>query len=253
MIVSARAPVSAAFEAATRSRAQHVAAFVPVENVGDVFPDVPLIDQDGRRISLRTGTRPTIVSFAYTRCPDPTMCSLVTAKFVALQRSLRGTDIRLLEITLDPAYDRPAILHRYAAAVGARRERWSFATGRPSDVLALAGRFGIVFDRTRSNAIGHTELVAIVAGDGTMIDRVDGATWSPDNIAAQARADAGLAANPWQRGALRLFASASAACGGRGGGLTVLAAIALFLALTIFITITTVRLCMPTHLGRSRP
>jgi cytochrome oxidase Cu insertion factor (SCO1/SenC/PrrC family) len=230
-----------------------VEPFVPVQNVGDAIPDVSLVDEGGRRISLRSGARPTIVSFAYTRCPDPTMCSVVTAKFAVLQRSLRGSGMRLVEITLDPAYDRPAVLHRYAAAVGARPGRWSFATGRASDVIALAERFGIVFDRSHASAIRHTELVAIVSGDGTLLDRIDGARWSPSDVAAQARADAGLASNPLQRIALRLFASASAACGGgRSGGMTVLAMLALFIALTIVIAFTAVRLCAPPRLERSR-
>ena len=244
MIPFAQAPVAVRTE-----------AFVPVENVGDVIPDVPLVDQNGRRVSLRTRARPTIVSFAYTRCPDPGMCALVTSKFALLQRSLSGTGIRLVEISLDPAHDGPAVLHAYAAEVGARAERWSLATGNPNDVVALAERFGIVFDRTPSAAIRHTELVAIVASDGTLLDRVDGVRWRATDVAAQARADAGLASNPLQRMALRLFASASAsaACGGRGAGLSVLAAIALFVALTIAIAIAAVRLSTPARLKRSRP
>jgi protein SCO1/2 len=228
-----------------------VAPFVPQERVGDVIPDVALLDQNGRQLSLRDPARPTIVSFAYTRCPDPAMCSAVTAKFAALQHTLTGSGIREVEISLDPAYDRPPVLHAYAAAVGAQSNRWSFATGRTSDVIALAERLGIVFDRPHANAIRHTELVAIVAGDGTLLDRIDGARWSPDDVAAQARADAGLTANPLQRIALRLFASASAICGGRSGGITVLGAIALFIALTIAITLAIRRLCAPADLKRS--
>jgi hypothetical protein len=180
------------------------------------------------------------------------MCSLVTAKFAAMQRLLHGTGIRLIEITLDPAYDRPPVLQRYALAAGALPSHWSFATGNPRDVMALAQRFGVVFDRSTGGAIRHTELVAIVATDGTMIDRVDGADWSPNDVAAQARADAGLASNPVQRIALQLFARASAACGGGAGGVTVLAAIALFIALAIAFAIASLRLCFPTHPGRSR-
>jgi hypothetical protein len=146
------------------------------------------------------------------------------------------------------------VLHAYAAAVGAQSDRWSFATGRPNDVVQLAERFGIVFDRSHANAIRHTELVAIVSRDGTLLDRIDGARWSPSDVAAQARADAGLASDPLERIALRLFASASAACGGgRSGGMTVLAMLALFIALTIVIAFTAVRLCAPPRLERSRP
>lgn len=248
----AQAPIAVHSEPAISTRARIHAAFVPVEHIGDVIPDTRLVDQNGNALSLRDGALPTIVSFAYTRCPDPTLCSAVTSKFAVLARSLRGTDIRLVEISLDPAYDRPAVLHSYAAAAGAGSDRWSLATGDPKEVLALAQRLGIAFDRTRANALRHSELVAIVASDGTLIDRIDGATWSPGDVAAQTRADAGLSSNPLQRLALRLFASASAVCGGRGGGVTVLAAIALFIVLTTAIAVATMRLCTPATIARPR-
>ncbi len=129
------------------------------------------------------------------------------------------------------------------------RDRQSERCGRPRRALR---------HRLRPHAFGrdpHTELVAIVASDGTLLDRVDGVRWRATDVAAQARADAGLASNPLQRMALRLFASASAsaACGGRGAGLSVLAAIALFVALTIAIAIAAVRLSTPARLKRSRP
>ena len=41
---------------------------------GDVVPDVPLIDQDGKPLSLRRTGGPTIISFIYTRCADARMC-----------------------------------------------------------------------------------------------------------------------------------------------------------------------------------
>ena len=239
MIISAPVPVAGR-------------AFVPVENVGDAVPDVSLVDERGRRLSLR-GDRETIVSFAYTRCPDPAMCSLVTAKFARLQSALRDTRIRLVEISLDPAHDRPPVLRAYAAAVGARPAIWSFATGNPQEVVALAERFGVEFDRSHAGAVRHTELVAIVSPEGTIVDRIDGARWAPDDVAAQARADAGLRSNPLRRAALGLFASASAACGGRGGGFTVIAALALFAALAAAFALVTLRLCTSPRLERSRP
>ena len=238
--------------AASLATVVRVASFVPTESVGETIPSVPLVDQNGRPFSIGGDGPETIVSFAYTRCPDPDMCSLVTTKFARLEQLLARTGIRLLEISLDPAYDRPAVLRRYADAVGARPPRWTFATGRPQDVFALARRFGIVFDPARTAARGHTELVAIVASDGTLVDRIDGASWSPNDVAAQAREDAGLSSNPFRRAALRAFASAGAICGGRGGGVTVIAAVALFLALTMAFAFITARLGTAKRPERSR-
>ena len=66
----------------------------------------------GGAVDLQHGVR--ILSFIYTRCPDPTMCPLVTLKFGRMVPLLAGTPIGLLEVTLDPAYDTPPVLRRYA-------------------------------------------------------------------------------------------------------------------------------------------
>lgn len=219
--------------------------FVPVAAVGTVIPDERLLDVAGRPLSLRESGRTTIVSFAYTRCPDERMCALVTAKFARLQQMLSGTPIRLVEVTLDPVHDTPAVLARYATAFGARKGRWDFATGASSDVTALSERLGIAIEpanRETPREIRHTEAVAIISDDGVVRDLIDGNTWSVDAVAAQARADARLTANPLARLALRLFEGASAACGGRGGGVPLIGAIAIFAALTLVFGIFALRI-----------
>jgi protein SCO1/2 len=215
-------------------------AFVPLMAPGDAVPDAALSDQFGKPLSLR-GVKPSIVSFAYTRCPDPRTCALVTAKFSHMQRTLAGTGIRLIEVTLDPNVDRPAVLERYATAVGARPGRWEFATGEPAGVVALSERFGVLRERGPSGNLEHTDVVAIVSGTGILRDLIDGTTWSPDDVAAEARREAGLGSNPVSRLALALFASASALCGGRGGGIPLIGALATFVLLAAFLSILAVR------------
>jgi cytochrome oxidase Cu insertion factor (SCO1/SenC/PrrC family) len=208
-------------------------SFVPLMRQGDVVPDIPLIDQDGNRLSLRAAAGLTIVSFVYTRCPD--VCSLVTAKFASLSRTLGATGIRLVEITLDPAYDRPPVLRRYADAAGARGKAWFFGTGRPADIRELAERFGVATEdegdkrAAARGRLAHTETVAIVSGSGVLTTLIAGDDWSADDVAAQARADAALPSNPLQRIALQLFTSFGAACGGHAaGGLPAAAAFGIF-------------------------
>ena len=60
----------------------------------------------------------------YTRCQDPRMCPLISAKFNALQHRIGTRKVHLVEVTLDPSYDRPAVLTRYAKAFGADPARW---------------------------------------------------------------------------------------------------------------------------------
>lgn len=64
----------------------------------------------------------------YTRCTDT--CPLQTATLVQLQRTFQGAkDFQLLSVSVDPEFDRPEVLERYAKARGADLKNWYFLTG----------------------------------------------------------------------------------------------------------------------------
>jgi protein SCO1/2 len=208
-------------------------AFIPVLHEGDAVPAVALVDQDGRRFSLQaTAGSTTIVSFIYTRCRDARMCPLVAAKFARMQRALHGTPIRLVTVTLDPAYDTPKVLARYGASYGADPAVWTFATGTTPAIDQLAGRFGVALERPAPGILTHTEAAIVIDAQGRVAKIVDGAAWAPDDLLATAREVAGLDANAARRLGLWLGSSASALCGGSGAtGITVGAALTLLAAL----------------------
>ena len=207
--------------------------FVPGLREGDAVPSTALIDQRGRRFSFATTNgRTTIVSFIYTRCRDAQMCPLVSAKFARMQRELRGTPIRLVAVTLDPAYDTPAVLAHYGTAYGADPTIWTFVTGPAATIDEVAGRLGVVVQRPRAGLIVHSEAAIIVDPTGRVARFIDGATWLPDDVLGAARQVAAIPDNPFHRVRLWLASSASALCGGRGAtplsvgsGLVLLAAI----------------------------
>lgn len=208
-------------------------AFIPVLHEGDAVPAVALVDQDGRRFSFQaTAGSTTIVSFIYTRCRDARMCPLVAAKFARMQRALHGTPIRLVTVTLDPAYDTPKVLARYGASYGADPAVWTFATGTTPAIDQLAGRFGVALERSAPGILAHTETAIVIDAQGRVAKIVDGAAWAPDDLLATAREVAGLDANAARRLGLWLGSSASALCGGSGAtGITVGAALTLLAAL----------------------
>ena len=196
-------------------------AFVPALREGDAVPAIALVDERGRAFSFaRTRGATRIVSFTYTRCRDARMCPLVAAKFARMQAALRGTPIRLATITLDPAYDVPAVLRRYGAAFGADPSVWSLLTGTQASIDAIAARFGIALARPSPGIVAHTEAVVVVDADGRVAKIVDGAAWGPDEVIAEARAAAGMDGSAAARVALWLGSSASALCGGRAGGIS---------------------------------
>ncbi|HEV2737593.1 MAG TPA: SCO family protein [Candidatus Elarobacter sp.] len=212
--------------------------FVPVLREGDAVPSTALLDQRGRRFSFAsTNGRTTIVSFIYTRCRDAQMCPLVAAKFARMQRELRGAPIRLVTVTLDPAYDTPDVLARYGTAYGADPAVWTFVTGPAAAIDDVAGRLGIVVERPRPGVIVHGEAAIVIDADGRVARFVDGAAWLPDDLLGAARQVAAIPDNPFNRVRLWLASSASALCGGRGAtplsvgaGLGLLAAITVVLA-----------------------
>jgi hypothetical protein len=163
----------------------------------------------------------------------------VAAKFARLQRQLHGTPISLVTITLDPGYDTPQVLRRYGAAYGADPARWSLVTGAPAAVDELAARLGVTVERPHPGTIVHTEAAIVLDQRGSVARVADGATWLPEDLAAEARSVAALPQSPLLRLRLWLSTSASALCGGRGAtpvtvgaALVVLAALILALGLT---------------------
>jgi len=81
---------------------------------------------------------PTIVNFVFTRCD--TICPIVSAKMEKVQERLsdrRAESIKLVSISVDPAYDTPAKLAAYAVRFNARPDKWRFLTGSVDKVRAL--------------------------------------------------------------------------------------------------------------------
>jgi len=175
----------------------------------DALSAPPLVDMNGKGVDLLHGV--TVIAFIYTRCPDPTMCPLVTAKFARMARSLTGTPVRLLEITLDPAYDTPAVLRAYGRSAGADGIRWTLATGEPTAIAAFAERAGLYVDRPRPGLILHTEAV-LIARNGILENTFVGNDWTAAELAAEARSIVTLPANPLARFALRLFGGVVRTC-----------------------------------------
>jgi protein SCO1 len=70
---------------------------------------------------------PWLISFIFTRCAGP--CPKVSGRMVELQKLLVGTDVKLVTLTVDPDFDKPDVLTRYAQAFGADPNRWLYLTG----------------------------------------------------------------------------------------------------------------------------
>jgi protein SCO1 len=90
--------------------------------------DFTFTERSGRKVTKADLLgHPWLVSFIFTRCAGP--CPKVSGRMSELQRLLAGTDVKLVSLTVDPDFDKPDVLNRYAQAFRADPNRWLYLTG----------------------------------------------------------------------------------------------------------------------------
>ncbi len=200
--------------------------------VGDVIPDVPLFDQAGRRFRFSDlRGKDTVLSFIYTRCRDPRMCPLISAKFHGLQQRIGTRPMHLVEVTLDPSFDRPPVLAHYGKTFGADSKYWTLAVGDTQATLDFAARFGITNFPDRNLGIIHDENTVEIAPDGRIRSMITTTAWQPDEIIADIDNSHGDASNPLARFDLWLSRAAVAMCGNGVGSFSGLGDLAIVLVI----------------------
>jgi len=107
-----------------------------LQRLGEV-PDFALLDRSGQQVSKADLLgKVWIASLIFTRCVDE--CPLVSSQMARLQDAFAAErDVRLVSITVDPAYDTPEVLTRYAQRFAAQPERWFFLTGDKATIYRL--------------------------------------------------------------------------------------------------------------------
>jgi protein SCO1/2 len=163
---------------------------------GDKVPDVPMVNQDGRTIHFSDFKGKTLlITFVYTRCPFPDYCPLITSHFAAIQNDLEKspTDYEkthLFSISLDPNYDKPAIMRQYGLTNMNHDPRgfghWDFVSTSSEDLQKLTGSFGLSYSE-QSGQIVHSMNTILLAADGTVADMWPGNEWAASEVLAVMR------------------------------------------------------------------
>jgi protein SCO1/2 len=161
---------------------------------GEAVPDRPLVDQDNaaRPISSLRGHR-VALTFIYTRCPLPDFCPLMDKNFQQVQQAVKNTpalrDVQLLSVTIDPAFDTPAVLKKHAQDLGADPAIWHFVTGSTEQVAAFARSFGVTADPDQgSTALVHNLRTAVIDPEGRLVKAYSGNMWTPAELIADLNA-----------------------------------------------------------------
>lgn len=146
-------------------------------------------DQEGRELRLVHHCRGkvTVVAFFYTRCDNPNKCSLTVTRLARLQRELRQrdwqSDVQILGITYDPAYDSAALLKTYGLSRG-----FTFDAGHRflriarEDWATVRERFGLGVSYAGSIVTQHRVELYVLGPDARLVAGFARLRWSDDEV-----------------------------------------------------------------------
>jgi protein SCO1/2 len=180
------AAVALALILAASGCAREAAGDYPASNGNNCLPDVSLIDQHGKTISLASlKGKPVLIDFIYTSCAST--CPVLTAKIAAVARELGpalGANVTIVSITLDPEHDGPAQLAAYAKSQSADNNGWLFLTGKPADIDQVLAAFKLRRMRESDGSIMHSVSAFLLGPDGHQIRQYNALDVSAKAVAA---------------------------------------------------------------------
>ncbi len=160
----------------------------PLE-IGQVMPDYPFTNEFGMPVKLSDYRGKVVgLTFIFTRCPLPDFCPRMLKNFKAVSEGLRQqsggpTNWHLLTMTIDPAFDSPAVLRTYAKQYNYDPVRWTFLTGALIDIDAITEQVGLVFRRQTPNALpDHNLRTLLIDAEGRLKKNIIGNTWKPEEF-----------------------------------------------------------------------
>lgn len=143
-----------------------------------VWPEVGVMDFELTERSGRTVTkddllgRPWAVCFVFTRCAGP--CPRLAGQMRILQDKLQGTDVQLVTITVDPEYDTPEVMQRFAKAYNADSKRWWFLTGDKVLIYEMITKSFQMPVAEASGSFLHSNNIMHVNAEGRVVGKYNG-------------------------------------------------------------------------------
>jgi protein SCO1/2 len=155
------------------------AATVSRSRVSYQIPDVNLVRQDGRKVSLPRELddgRPVVLDFIFTTCSS--ICPLASRTLEEFQRKLgpEAARVHVVSISIDPEQDTPERLTEYAHEFHAGAQ-WQYYTGTVAASIAAQR----AFDVYRGEKMSHTVVTLVRAAPGKPWLRIEGFV-TPDEL-----------------------------------------------------------------------
>lgn len=165
------------------------------EQIGKEAPEIPLTDQDGKKITFKNFRGKTLaITFIYRECPLPEFCIKMSRNFsdaaLKIMDNAEYRDkFRLLSISFDPTRDTPAKLREYGKGYLGNPEKpdftvWQIAVGPEKEIRKLADFFGLKYeiDPNDQANFNHSLVTAIISPEGKAVKILNGNRWTTDEL-----------------------------------------------------------------------
>ena len=154
----------------------------------------PFVNQDGKPFQLHDlKGNYVFVSFVFTRCPLPSMCPLTMTLNKQLysewKKTKKAPPLKFLVVTLDPAFDTPAVLRGYAKARGVNNKDFTLATGNATVLSDFAGEFNVI-GMPAGGTISHNLKSILLAPDLSVLQEYKDNEFSPSQVLKDIRTNA---------------------------------------------------------------
>lgn len=180
-------------------------AHAPKKSLEPLFPAPAFayVDHHGATVTTRSLVGQVwVANFIFTTCR--TVCPLLTARFVQLQRALPGAEVGFVSFSVDPENDTPQALAAYAKTWAPDEPRWRLLATDAQTLPALASGFHVTAEKNKPGELDpilHSSVFVLVDRAG-MVRGVFDSELKADReaLAAGVRALVGTAAPPPEAG-----------------------------------------------------
>ena len=130
------------------------------------IPSFDLIDQNGESFTLESVKGSVwLADFIFTTCAGP--CPIMTERMSTVQHDLIDIDkLKFVSFTVNPDYDTPEVLKKYAKRYDADISTWSFVTGKYEQIQELIANGFKMGDE--EEIVFHSSRFALVDHEGNL-------------------------------------------------------------------------------------
>lgn len=125
-----------------------------VDTIKHTIPPFSFTDQDGNKVTEKTvAGKIYVADFFFTSCPS--ICPIMTGNLKKVQEEFKNDEnFMILSHSIDPAFDSPETLKKYATEKGADTKMWKFLTGNQDSIYDICENSYMAFAKTDSVAPG---------------------------------------------------------------------------------------------------